>query len=246
MVTSEGMVSLEVMVTLEMIGPEETMGAAEARCPRDDVARDAFITAGDERWVLPQAWIRPMGPLSPRYPKAARTLRLPFIELKKNHIANCKLNRLIKVRQIVKAYAAATWPSPEEEGPPISTSGPGVVVRAEEALIVLLVLVLWLAAIALFFNRWGKIRMLEPYQPKFQQQHRVSCPMVDINAVQHRSFSKFNLNCLGEAGSGAPPLRPLLRPRQNSVFVGGSGYMLPPHLGPPRKAKSAADLQTLV
>ncbi|XP_049779721.1 uncharacterized protein LOC126176605, partial [Schistocerca cancellata] len=134
----------------------------------------------------------------------------------------------------------------QEEGPPISTSGPGVVVRAEEALIVLLVLVLWLAAIALFFNRWGKIRMLEPYQPKFQQQHRVSCPMVDINAVQHRSFSKFNLNCLGEAGSGAPPLRPLLRPRQNSVFVGGSGYMLPPHLGPPRKAKSAADLQTLV
>ncbi|XP_047111686.1 uncharacterized protein LOC124788459, partial [Schistocerca piceifrons] len=225
MVTSEGMVSLEVMVTLEMIGPEETMGAVEARCPRGDVARDddtrgIYLSsgvdgpmrlpwkgleptvevgkAGDERWVLPQAWIRPMGPLSP------------------------------------------------EEGPPISTSGPGVVVRAEEALIVLLVLVLWLAAIALFFNRWGKIRMLEPYQPKFQQQHRVSCPMVDINAVQHRSFSKFNLNCLGEAGSGAPPLRPLLRPRQNSVFVGGSGYMLPPHLGPPRKAKSAADLQTLV
>jgi hypothetical protein len=46
---------------------------------------------------------------------------------------------------------------------------------------VLLVLVLWIAAIALFFNRWGKIRMLEPYQPKFQQQHRASCPMVDIN-----------------------------------------------------------------
>ena len=53
-------------------------------------------------------------------------------------------------------------------------------VRAEEALIVLLVLLLWVAAIALFFNRWGKIRMLEPYQPKFQQQHRASCPMIDI------------------------------------------------------------------
>jgi hypothetical protein len=58
---------------------------------------------------------------------------------------------------------------------------PPIIVRAEEALIVLLVLVLWIAAIALFFNRWGKIRMLEPYQPKFQQQHRSSCPMVDMN-----------------------------------------------------------------
>jgi hypothetical protein len=56
-----------------------------------------------------------------------------------------------------------------------------IIIRAEEALIVLLVLVLWIAAIALFFNRWGKIRMLEPYQPKFQQQHRSSCPMVDMN-----------------------------------------------------------------
>lgn len=51
-----------------------------------------------------------------------------------------------------------------------------------------LVLMIWVAAIALFFNRWGKIRMLEPYQPKFEQQaaagggpggagHRSSCPI---------------------------------------------------------------------
>lgn len=52
-----------------------------------------------------------------------------------------------------------------------------VVVRAEEILLVALVLVIWVAAIALFFNRWGKIRMLEPYQPKFQQSHRASCPL---------------------------------------------------------------------
>lgn len=61
-------------------------------------------------------------------------------------------------------------------------------VRAEEALIVILVLVLWVAAIALFFNRWGKIRMLEPYQPKFQQQHRQSCTMVDPNPLQVSVF----------------------------------------------------------
>lgn len=56
-------------------------------------------------------------------------------------------------------------------GPPV------VIVRAEEILLVVLVLVIWVAAIALFFNRWGKIRMLEPYQPKFQQSHRASCPL---------------------------------------------------------------------
>ncbi|KAG7210927.1 hypothetical protein KM043_016303 [Ampulex compressa] len=95
-----------------------------------------------------------------------------------------------------------------------------VVVRAEEALIVVLVLVLWVAAIALFFNRWGKIRMLEPYQPKFQQQHRQSCAIVDSN--------------------------PLQRPRQNSVFVGSSTSLLLPSQDTPRRAKSAFDLQSLV
>lgn len=61
-------------------------------------------------------------------------------------------------------------------------------VRAEEALIVILVLVLWVAAIVLFFNRWGKIRMLEPYQPKFQQQHRQSCAMVEPNPLQVSTY----------------------------------------------------------
>ncbi|KAJ9574681.1 hypothetical protein L9F63_008142, partial [Diploptera punctata] len=118
-----------------------------------------------------------------------------------------------------------------------------IIVRAEEALIVLLVLVLWIGAIALFFNRWGKIRMLEPYQPKFQQQHRSSCPMVDINGpigLQHRTFSKFNVNCMGE------PSHTLLRPRQNSVFVGSSTTMVTLPMNPPRKTKSAMDIQTLV
>lgn len=31
-------------------------------------------------------------------------------------------------------------------------------------------LVVWVAAIALFFNRWGKIRMLLPYQPDYKQE----------------------------------------------------------------------------
>ncbi|XP_072377689.1 fibronectin type III domain-containing protein 4 [Diabrotica undecimpunctata] len=43
-------------------------------------------------------------------------------------------------------------------------------VRGVEIGIVLLVLLVWIAAIALFFNRWGKIRMLLPYQPDYKQE----------------------------------------------------------------------------
>lgn len=67
---------------------------------------------------------------------------------------------------------------------PSAADGPTIIVRTEEVLIVMLVLILWVGAIALFFNRWGKIRMLEPYQPKFQhQQHRSSCPLVEIESL---------------------------------------------------------------
>lgn len=31
-------------------------------------------------------------------------------------------------------------------------------------------LLVWAGAIALFFNRWGKIRMLLPYQPDYKQE----------------------------------------------------------------------------
>lgn len=59
---------------------------------------------------------------------------------------------------------------------------PHIIIRTEEILIVSLVMMLWAGAIALFFNRWGKIRMLEPYQPKFQQ-NRSSCHVVDMEAI---------------------------------------------------------------
>lgn len=68
---------------------------------------------------------------------------------------------------------------------------PPIIVRPEEVILVTLALVIWIAAIALFFNRWGKIRMLEPYQPKFQGPHRPSCPVgVDtaVNTVSNQNF----------------------------------------------------------
>ena len=45
----------------------------------------------------------------------------------------------------------------------------GTKVQAEEVGIVLVVLLLWAAAIALFINRWGKIRQMEPYHPYVEE-----------------------------------------------------------------------------
>ncbi|XP_058800364.1 uncharacterized protein LOC131669486 isoform X3 [Phymastichus coffea] len=43
-------------------------------------------------------------------------------------------------------------------------------IRGVEIGLVLLALVIWVGAIALFFNRWGKIRMLLPYQPDYKSE----------------------------------------------------------------------------
>ncbi|KAK3908227.1 Fibronectin type III domain-containing protein 5 [Frankliniella fusca] len=69
--------------------------------------------------------------------------------------------------------------------------------------------------------------------------------------LQHHRLSKLNLHALGEpvmlTGPPGPAARAqLLRPRQNSVFVGASPAMLTALHNPPRKVKSAMDLQTLV
>ncbi|KAF7994550.1 hypothetical protein HCN44_004022 [Aphidius gifuensis] len=121
-----------------------------------------------------------------------------------------------------------------------------VVVRTEEALIVTLVLLLWVAAIALFFNRWGKIRMLEPYQPKFEREHRSSCAIIDTNTLPLRTCSKFNIHCVDHSLCVSPNINNN-RLRQNSVFGDSSMTLLPGYNSryPPRRSKSAFDLQSI-
>ncbi|XP_045473381.1 uncharacterized protein LOC123679881 isoform X2 [Harmonia axyridis] len=135
-----------------------------------------------------------------------------------------------------------------------------VVVRVEEVVLVALVLLIWVAAIALFINRWGKIRMLEPYQPKFHQQpHRPSCPLAPLSPPlptsnstiraqklqnPRMSFSKYNVNAMTDPLSALPS--PIIRKqRRSSVFVGSSpaAFILNP---PPRRTKSAMDIHHLV
>ncbi|XP_054727632.1 uncharacterized protein LOC129237156 [Anastrepha obliqua] len=138
--------------------------------------------------------------------------------------------------------------------------GPKIVVRPGEVIIVGLVLMLWVGAIVLFFNRWGKIRMLEPYQPKFQQQHRSSCPLVDIDTIPTHGRASVSRMSMGLVNNINMPTchfaayNPTIyakgyathaRPRQNSVFVGPSPnqFMMP---RPPRKTRSAMDLHSMV
>ncbi|XP_050543570.1 uncharacterized protein LOC126906773 isoform X2 [Daktulosphaira vitifoliae] len=52
--------------------------------------------------------------------------------------------------------------------PEDATSAPYIQVRGIEITIVVLVLMVWVGAIIMFFNRWGKIRMLIPYQPDYK------------------------------------------------------------------------------
>lgn len=89
------------------------------------------------------------------------------------------------------------------------------------------VLLLWVGAIALFFNRWGKIRMLEPYQPKFQQQHRSSCPLVEIESLsplkQRTSLSRMSMGMslqipTGHLGSFSGPSGPNLYAVRGEYF----------------------------
>ncbi|VEN50135.1 unnamed protein product [Callosobruchus maculatus] len=109
------------------------------------------------------------------------------------------------------------------------TESPVVIVRVEEVLLVVLVLIIWAGAIALFFNRWGKIRMLEPYQPKFRggtssgsvapsvggpgmgagTGHRPSCPLAPLSPP----------GGLGQVGACPRicPLRPRRIARQHAM-----------------------------
>lgn len=68
--------------------------------------------------------------------------------------------------QITSANTKHGGPRYPDGYQPIRTSG--TLVRTEELAIVIVVLLLWAAAIALFINRWGKIRLMEPYNPYFE------------------------------------------------------------------------------
>lgn len=123
---------------------------------------------------------------------------------------------------------------------------PHFTVREEEVVIVVMVLAVWVFVIVLFFNKWGKIRMLEPYQPQYQSHNVIPKPSRIPLTDSLGPMERFN----AEFGSQPTYSVHKLRPRQNSVFVGSpfrsrSGSALfEPRM--PRKVKSAEDIKSLV
>lgn len=130
--------------------------------------------------------------------------------------------------------------SPQQDGtvtggplppPPPSSQQPQpyIQIRGVEVGIVVLVLIVWAGAIALFFNRWGKIRMLLPYQPDYKEQLKVPGTGVCASAStaytqhptqhacsQHLHWSSHHVDSLDSGGALGWPRSS--RPRVNSAI----------------------------
>ncbi|CAG9562102.1 unnamed protein product [Danaus chrysippus] len=187
-------------------------------------------------------------PSTVTYPGQTTRYNLSTTEIERSKVTDCPPAEVVLRRHTSKSAPDITIANMSLS----NVDGSGVVVRAEEALIVAFVLLLWVAAIALFFNRWGKIRMLEPYQPKFQQQHRQSCVLAEnsVSVPPHHRAS-LSRGCVSyDYGGSFPAYQPCgylsHRPRQNSVFVGSMGGMTLIPESPPRRSRSAADLPALI
>ncbi|XP_071856875.1 uncharacterized protein isoform X2 [Bombus fervidus] len=115
--------------------------------------------------------------------------------------------------------------------PPPSSQQPQpyIQVRGVEVGIVVLVLIFWAGAIALFFNRWGKIRMLLPYQPDYKEQLKVPgtgvCAAANAAYTQHPTqhtcsqhlhWSSHHVDSLDSGGGLGWPRTS--RPRVNSAI----------------------------
>ncbi|CAH1185392.1 unnamed protein product [Phyllotreta striolata] len=141
--------------------------------------------------------------------------------------------------------AVATSTARDKEATPTGDQAPADLVeypqtsstvRGVEIGIVLLVLFVWIAAIALFFNRWGKIRMLLPYQPDYKHEQlkvpgtaACAAAVASGNTCTHNSGDHICQQVFHSQNSihAQPPRR--ARPRMNSaIFVSNSGPGLDP------------------
>lgn len=132
-----------------------------------------------------------------------------------------------------------SWSQREDSSQLEEETTPHFTVREEEVVIVVLVLAVWVFVIVLFFNKWGKIRMLEPYQPQYHSHPIISKPSrLPLNDAL-APLERFNM----EFGAASMPYhQSKLIPRRNSTFIGNphkcwSGSVLP-ESRMPRKVKS--------
>lgn len=70
-------------------------------------------------------------------------------------------------------------------------------VKPEEAVIVILVLIIWIGTIFLFIHKWGKIRGIEPYAPAFERTLTSTLPIskqVEISRRNSSLIHELNIN----------------------------------------------------
>ncbi|XP_065559357.1 uncharacterized protein LOC136026572 isoform X2 [Artemia franciscana] len=85
-------------------------------------------------------------------------------------------------------------------------------ITTEEIGIVLVVFLLWIGAVILFFNRWGKIRMLEPYQVPFSEAEP------DLKPNRPTFYNPDGTLSLMTGGSIRKGARPSLAPSEIVVY----------------------------
>ncbi|XP_043510626.1 uncharacterized protein LOC122528986 isoform X6 [Frieseomelitta varia] len=138
--------------------------------------------------------------------------------------------RTLEPPRISPQQDAAVTGGPLPPPPPSSQQPqPYIQVRGVEVGIVVLVLIFWAGAIALFFNRWGKIRMLLPYQPDYKEQLKVPgtgvCAAANAAYTQHPTqhtcsqhlhWSSHHVDSLDSGGGLGWPKTS--RPRVNSAI----------------------------
>lgn len=66
-------------------------------------------------------------------------------------------------------------------------------IRLVEISLVGMALVLWAGAIVLFFHRWGKIRMLLPYQPDYKEMKRNNSVCANCSITPHHQVRNYDL-----------------------------------------------------
>lgn len=108
----------------------------------------------------------------------------------------------------------------------------------EETGLVALVLLLWLCAILLFINRWGKIRMLEPYMPAFDDSKlddtvSMSLKRQSVAESIHRRQSRFIETSNSSRVNSEEGLRRVIvesSTRHNSLMIPSCGISMVPVL----------------
>ncbi|XP_037276248.2 uncharacterized protein LOC119169238 [Rhipicephalus microplus] len=207
----------------------------------DKLSARVAVASGEQRSVLLER-------LQPEAEYVVRVFASPSLATRANRTTDAPVGlvRFVAPGTAATATAAANGSSSGNNSSSSGGSRSGlvsarsVVVRDEEIVIVVLVLSVWLAVILLFFNKWGKIRMLEPYQPQYHEQlEPPSPPVLQVkSAVLERELRRLSSNA---NGSGAAALHRLHRLRHNSVFV-GSQILVPLS----RRTKSAEDIKSMV